>query len=779
MGGLWQDLRYAFRLARRAPKATAAAILTVAVVVGASTGIYSLLSVAILRAVPFPQPHSLVMVYRLFPQGTPGRASYEDLTDWQRRNTSFQALAGVANTPLDLIAGDTPQRVDALSVTGQFFSLLGTPPLLGRWIRDDDALDGANPVAVLSESAWRGMFGADPGVIGRRVRIVTRARDAEYEIIGIASNDTRLHQTARPAVFLPLLANGVGRYGAVLEVVGRLRSGVTLPQASADLTRLIRHGGPYSHVPSGGGRVISMEEADFGASRPRVILLVASVSLVALVGCLNLAALMLALGASRGPEFGVRAACGATRRRVIRQIMTEQGVLASAGGAIGALLAWALVRTASSLAPAELPGIDRMSINGSVFAFTMLVTLVTTLVSGGLPAVLLSRIDVVRVLKGENGFTRSGRAIWRDIVVACQLGLVAATLVGAALCLQSFSRLLTVPLGFDGDNVVAARIALPPRYTQERTRALAFEHQLLGRLRGLPVHMQVALSSEVPPDQTRGGFDLPGTGLVWPIFRRVTADYFELLRIPILRGSVFSDANGDSEVVVNSAFASRYGVTVGSVIPPTFRVVGIVGDTWEGGKRTGPEPACYASFLDVSWFDIWVLGRSALPESALVPMIGDAIKRLDPTLAVTYTTLDAHLGNRRAVLRFYTALLTGFGLFALLLAAMGVYATTHQHVTERTKEIGIRVALGATRPAVARLIAGRFGVLCIAGLAAGCWSGSAMSHALQTVLFDLHAANLTTLALVTFALSVVGAAALVGPLRHATRVDPAITLREG
>lgn len=308
-----QDVAYALRMARRAPKASAAAVLTVAIAVGATTAVISLLNAVVLRSLPSPRPAQLVMAYRLFPQGSPGRATYTDFEDWRRRSKSFQALAALTSTSADLLAGETPQRVSAYSVTSGFFSLLGQPPLVGRWFTGEDEQQGANPVAVLSEATWRGAFGSDPAVVGRRVRLVGDRRDARYEIVGVASSDIRLYQMARPAVFVAQRRGDPEQRGAVFQVVGRLRPGVTIAQATVDLTGLVRHGGPSSHIPSGGGRVVRLDEAEFGPGRPIANLLVASVGLVALIACLNIAALMLALGASRTQEFAVRAAAGASR----------------------------------------------------------------------------------------------------------------------------------------------------------------------------------------------------------------------------------------------------------------------------------------------------------------------------------------------------------------------------------------------------------------------------------------------------------------------------------
>ncbi len=777
-----EDLGYAIRFAGRCPKTTATLILTLATAVAASTTIVSVVNVVFLRPLPYRDPSSLVLAARLFPQGTPERATYAELSDWRVRGSSFQSLAAIRSESYILLHENVAQQVQANVVTANLFSMLDARPLLGRWFLPQDEQPGV-AAAILSESTWRNRFSADPNIVGKRIRLADRRDVVDREIVGVMPSQMRVFELPQAAVFLPQpypLPAGAVDPGPVFLVFGRLKFGVSVHQARADLTQLILRGSP-SHSFSPGAYLVPLHQAEFGRNERGLRMLALSVGLLMLIACINIAGLLLAVGATRRHELAVRAAIGASRGRLMRQLLIEHALLTGVGAALGGALTVVGIRVVLAVSPPDLPRLDQLGMDWSVFGVSCTAAAAAGILSGFLPALLLSRSEITGSLKGVFGAGRQAR--WRDGLVAAQLGLVLAVVVAGTLSVHGLWKLVHVQLGYDPTNVVATEITLGPKW-QTPDRIVEFQRDLLRRVYELGDVEGAALTQQLPPSSRRGGVYLSDGRFVRPVMNTVSRDYFSVLRIPILRGATVTQHGGNWPIVVSESFARQFlpmGRDLGQGLTGGRIVVGVVGDTWQQEQTTpAAVPTCYVDLVDTNnpWDHFWLLARPHGDGSVLVSRLREIIRSIDSDLPLRFTALDEHLAGTRVQLRFFAVVLGGFAAVGLLLAAIGVFTAVHQSVSERAREIGIRIALGAAPAGIRRLILRRIVALSVAALAIGTWLGVFGARGLRSVLFGLTTTDVPTLLAAAMLVGAVAGVAAWNPLRRAVSLDPITILRE-
>ncbi|MCM2255664.1 MAG: ABC transporter permease [Vicinamibacteria bacterium] len=795
---LLTDVRHALRSLRRAPGFALTAIVAIGLGLGANTAVFTAVQAFLLRALPFPAPEQLVFVY----QTHPARGIERDVTsipnfeDWRRESKSFTAMAGVDTRRMALAGASgssalEPQALTVATVSANYFDLLGVGPTMGRgFAAGEDA--GEHPeVIVLSDALWRARFGADPGVIGRTVRIDERP----VTVIGIAP--PAFTWPADSEAWVPLTASPEDRQqrGALfLPVVARLAPGVTLEAARADMRRV---GGElarrFPRANEGWTADVFPLHAELVRDyRAALLVLMGAVALILLIACANVANLLLARAASRARELGTRSALGATRGRLVRQLLTESLVLATAGSALGLALGAAGLEALRAFAPVPLPPWVELRPDASVVAFCAGLTALTTLGFGLFPALFASRTPLAA---GTRIAGDPARRAQRGFVVA-QVGLAFALLAAAGLLLRSFEKLSATSPGFDAGSAVAARVRLPDtRYT--RPLRIQFANDALTRLRALPgvrsaaaVHtvplagiyndtaLRLADEPEPPADQRKvAGLD------------SVSPRYFATLGIPLLRGRDFDDRDGTAEgpiaAVISETMARRFWgerdplgrrFMAGGGIE--LEVVGIAGDVRHQGVAAPPRPHFYVPLAARPVFNLSFVVRPDAEAGPLQPALRQVLRGLDPELpGAWWQPLTDLVHQDRALPRFNTTLLATFALVATGLAALGLFAVLAWGVERRRAELGVRLAIGAAPRDLLRLVVREGVVLALAGLVPGLALALALSGALRPLLFGVAPAEPLTLAAVAVLLVAVSAFAAWLPARRAAALDPAAALR--
>jgi putative ABC transport system permease protein len=810
LDALAQDVRYGLRLLRKHPGFTLVAALTLALGVGANTAMFSVVEAVLLRPLPFPQADRLVMVWENVnlpayknDQNTPSPGNFNE---WRTQSTAFTGMAAIGYRAWNLTGAGDPIRIAGEAVSAELFPLLGVEPLLGRTFTADEDRAGGPSVAMLGFGLWTERFGADPAIVGKTIRL----DDAPYTVVGVLPRgfafpdpDDRLWV---PIALTPQQLQNRGSH--FLRVVGRLKPGVTVAQAQGELdgiaARLTKQ---YPNSNTGVGvRVMSLREQRVGQVQTPLLLLLAIVGFVLLMVCANIGNLLLARASARERELAVRAAIGATGGRLLRQLLTETLLLALIGGAAGlALAAWG-VTALRWLAPASLPQATDLSVNGVVGLFNFAVASVAGLVCGIAPAWQAKRGDLHEALKADarGASHRSGtRARGALIVAETALGVI--VLVGAGLLLRSFWQLEHVALGFKTDRVLTFRMVLPPaRYATPLARA-AFYRQAIDRLSAAPGVQSAAGITFLPltmAGRTTGinveGDPPPLPGQVKFVdFRSITPGYFSAVAIPFQSGRdiAWSD-NGDRPpvIVISDAAARAFWPgrdPIGKRIKlgpsndnsiPWITVVGVVGNVQQLDLVRQPRPAIYLSAAqDVVTGDTlrdWVVRANGSDPGALAPDARAAIRAIDPTLPLTRVQTFEQIRSTALAREQFTLLLVGlFAVLALILAAVGLYGVTAFAVAQRTRELGIRVALGAGPGDVVRLVLKLGGRLVATGLIIGLAIALALSQLMSTMLFGVGARDPMTFAVVALVLATVSLVACYLPARRALRLDPVAALR--
>jgi len=809
METLWQDLRHALRILRKSPGFTAVAVLTLALGIGANTAIFSVVESVLLRPLPYPDPGRLVHVWNSYlPQFPQVPNSSGDFLDFRRQASSFSDMAAYIDIPqgFNLTGEGDPQRLEARLATSGLFPLLGVQPVAGRTFTAQDDQRGGPRVVVLSYALWQSRFGANRSVVGHSITL----DGIGYTVLGVLPPSFALAPTT------DLWISG-SQYGDDLtshlhhefNIIGRLKPGVSIPQAQAELVTLNRQeeqAFPDTHKNWG---VVITPLRDPSAVKMRVALLVllGAVGLVLLVACANIVNLLLARNAVRQKEIALRVALGATRPRLLKQLLTESLVLSLIGGALGIFLADAGLRLLGSLVPADLASVRHVGMNGWVMAFTLGVSSFTGTVCGLVPALQTLRQDLNGVLKeGTKTAGASGGQTLRSLLVVSEIALALIPLIGAGLLIRSFQRVMEVNPGFHSDHILAMEADLPQLPFAELAKLTTAQQIQLSQQQSLHFDGLAEKIRELPEVKAVGGISvlplgsamraasrfvvegqpLPANG-ARPVAetRVVSPGYFAAMSIPLRMGRPL-DAHDYTlqNVVVNEAIANRFfaGDPLGKRVnlcslnptPCWTTIVGVVGNVHQYGLDAAPTLDMY---FTGGWTQYLVV-RTASDPGTLASAIAERVHRYDATLPVSHVmTLDTLLADSVSSRRFSTLLLGAFAALALLLAAVGIYGVMSYVVSMRTSEIGMRMALGAQPRDIWKLIIGRGARLALAGAVLGLLGAFALTRLIASLLYGVKATDPITFAGVTFLLVGVALLACYVPARRAMRVDPIVALR--
>jgi len=798
-----QDIRFAWRTIRRSPSFAIISVLTMVAAIGANTAIFTVTRAVLLAPLPYGSPGSLVAVYER-PRGAASRGnplSVPDFVDYRASQRTLSGMAAYSDRSLTWrpSAGD-PQLVTATSVTPNTFDVLDVRPALGRAFNASD--DPASKRVILSFAFWSTAFGADSSIIGRPITL----NDLPYVVIGVMPRGLTLTGTESMWAVLDLdreLADApVTRKQHYLRVVARLKPGVTLGMATANLESVSRRlQAQYPDAnPDRLANLVPLHRDVVGEVRPALLLLQSAAALVLIIACVNLANLTLSRTMGRRQEMALRAALGAGRGRLARQILTESVVIAAVGGALGTAIAMVATRLLIALDPTALPALFDVRPDASVVGFGLLLSLLTGALFGLLAALDAARADLRGTLheggRGASG-SRSGAGVHRALVVA-QVGLAVVLLVGAGLLVRSFGELTRVRVGFRSDHVLTAEIRVSGERYDSTALVNRFYDRVLGDVRNTPGVRRVGGTMKVPMDGrplstiTVEGRPVDSRHPAEVAYNLVRGDYFDALGIPLVAGRTFTEEDREDRpgvVLVNETAARTYfpdGYAVGRRVhlgpdpkSPMATVIGVVGDTRDEGFDVAPRPAVYASHGQNTWWRslVVVVRTSGDPRSAEAAL-RRAVKAADPALALRgVRTLDDVLGESLAPRRFAMSLVSGFAAVALLLAAVGIYGVLTFLVARRTREFGVRLALGATKPNLLGLVVRQGMTWSAIGLALGVAGALAAGRLLEGMLYGVRPADPIALGLVTAGLFVVAAVACVVPALRAARVDPITSMR--
>ncbi|HEY0321334.1 MAG TPA: ABC transporter permease [Pyrinomonadaceae bacterium] len=814
MGNLLQDLRFGARMLLKNPGFTLIAVVTLALGIGANTAIFSVVNAVILRPLPFHQPERLVQVFDNFQKQNLTRinVSVPEFFDYQRETKSFEKLAAYASFNANLAALDNraPERLQALAVTHELFDLLGVAPYKGRGFNADEDMEGHDNTIIISYGLWQRRFGSDPNVVGRTVSI--NAQD--FSIVGIMPKDFNFPQQTEVWAtfgFTPQQLTQAARGSRFLNVIGRLKPNVTLKQAQSEMDTIgarIVEQYPQNYSPQKSGwaiTVVPLLEVYVGDIRPALLILLGAVGFVLLIACANVTNLLMARGAARQRELAIRTALGASRLRVVRQLLTESLLLSVTGGVAGLLLAVWGVELLTRWTPANVPRISNVSVDSRVLLFTFLVSLLTGLLFGLIPALQASRTDLNETLK-EGGRTGAGgarRGRIRNVLIVSEVALALVLLVGAGLLLKSFNRLLSVDPGFDPNNVLTMNVSLPQRGYEEPPKRANFYREAVERISRLPgVETASAVSILPLSPTTQSGTTTAENSVVGPDdlsveadWRWITPGYFKTMSATLLKGRYFTeeDKEGSPRVaIVDESFARRFYPNedaIGKRIKrggfksenPWMTIVGIV--KYISNKRldTGSHVQAYFPYYQdpqPNSMSLAVRTNRSVDASSMSASVRQAVQEVDRNQPIyNIRTMQQVVSESVAQQRLSMLLLVVFACAALLLAAVGLYGVLAYLVNMRTHEIGIRMALGASGRDVLKMIVGQGMLLTLIGIAIGLVGAFALTRIMSSLLFDVRATDPVTFIVVSLVLASVAFLACLIPARRATRVDPMTALR--
>ena len=805
-----QDVRYAVRMLLKNPGFTFVAVIAVALGIGANSAMFSVINAVLLRPLPYHEPDRLVTIWEESPQRDMYEmpVSFANFRDWVDQNHVFEHISAYTFTNLNLTGAGEPARLLAVRSSANLFSLVGAAPMLGRPFLPEEDKEGANRVVMLGQGLWQRRFGSDSGIVGQSLTL----NNQSYTVVGVMPASFQfpvgfgyLGKVLNDPVelYVPLAATGKetvrGNYS--FFSIGRLRPGVTIDQARAEMTTI--EGSLEQQYPGGntgiGISLIPTHEQTVKEIRPALLVLLSAVAFLLLIACANIANLLLARAASREKEIAIRTALGASRLRVLRLLLTESVILSLAGGCLGLLLALWGTDALMALAPDNIPRLNEVGVDARVFGFTLAVSVITGIVFGLIPAIHASKPDLNEALKeGSRGSTGSaaGKRI-RSGLVAVEVALSLVLLIGAGLMIKSFLRLQQMNLGFNPDNVLAVDLSLSrSRYPEDRQQ-VAFFQAALERLQSLAGVQSVGATTGLPLTLAVSGSDFriegrpepePGKEMIINT-RSVSPGYFHTLGIPLIKGREFSDrdrSDAPKAAIINYDLARIYFSDedpMGKRI--TFdegeswiSIVGVIDDVKQLGLDSSAKPEVYFPYLQMTSPSMSIVVRTISNPLSLVAAMRSQIREIDKDLPVAdVKTMRQLLSESVSGRRFNMLLLTVFAAVALVLAAVGIYGVMSYSVSQRTHEIGIRMALGAQTSDVLKLVVGEGMLLALAGVAVGLVASLFLTRLMSSLLFGVSATDPLTFALISVMLTGVALAASLVPARRAMKVDPMVALR--
>jgi len=799
------DCRFALRQLRRSPAFTIVAILTLALGIGANATMFSLVNSVLFRPLPYLAPQQLVWVSDFMPRQHDSIVIESDYFAWRSQNRVFSDVAAYeAGDTLTLTGAGEPQRLRAARVTYSFLDVLGVPPQLGRAFREEEDRPGAAGVALISDNLWRERFSANPTLPGQSISLDGQL----YTVVGVLPANFEFLDNSPADVLVPCALENhemtLQKGMRIVSVVARLRDGVTATAAAANVdainTRLFAgYPAAFAHMFQGAqAQVLPLRERLLGKSRPALLVLFGAVGFVLLIACANIASLQLTRGVSREKEIAIRGALGAGKWRVLRQLLTESVILALAGGVCGLLLSGWLIRVLVRLSPSDVPHVSLARLDPRVLLFTLAATCFAGLLFGLAPAFAALRPDLLATLKESGAQSGAGRFVPRSqrFLVVAELAAALLLLTGSVLFLKSFYRLASIPPGFDAEGVFTARISLPPNLYSSDVRQSAFFEQLVQESATLPGVTSAAVASILPLQGSNRGAgveiegnppELPSRAPATEIVE-VTPSYFQALYIPLLSGTLFDPHNSQSAanlIVVNQAFAKRFfpdqdpiGRRVILGKEGHWSIAGVVADTKQFGLAAPVKPVSYISIAKEPAPEMTLLLRTNGQPQSLLPAVRSIVAGLDKNLPLyDILTMRDLLHEQTASQRFSSLLLSSFAILAVLLACLGIYGVTAYAVTQRTREFGLRLTLGAEPRDILRLVLRQATFLTLLGLAIGIGASFALSKLIANQLFEVQPADPATFLSVSLLLLGVVLVSCYLPARRAARVDPIVALR--
>jgi putative ABC transport system permease protein len=809
MESLIKDIRYGLRGLAKRPLFSAIVIVTLAVGIGASTAIFSVVNSVMLRRLPYRTADRIVAIQELSENGQRIQVTAPNFLDWRAQNTVFEQLAAIKSANANLTVSDQTERIDLAQTSANFFEVFGIGPQLGRLFVAGDEVAGHQPVMVLSDVLWRRRFAADPAVIGKPATLDGRS----YTVVGVAP--AGFQYPDKTEVWLPPLRlapelndsmDPTQRRGmGYLSAVALLKPGVSVAQAASEMetiTARLRQQYPETNNRRF-DRVVSLQEHLVGNSNLMLWLLFGAVMFVLLIACANVANLLLASAASRSKEIAVRTALGASRLRVMRQLLTESALLALGGGALGLLLATYGVPAITRFLPRDFPRLQEIGIDWRVLGFTLAASMLTGFLFGLAPAAQLSKADVQEAMKesarGIGGSMRRSRL--RQALIVAEVALSVVLLAGAGLLFRSFIRLQAVNAGFTPQQVLTARLSPAGPAFQSDDDYIKFYDEVLARMRAIPGVQSTGLISTLPLSKGPTTlFRVEGRPIQtvdnWPSsnFRGVTADYFRAMNIPVLQGRAFTDHDTENStlyVVVNQALADldfpgenpvgkriTFGNRNANNEPVWFEIAGVTANVRSIELREPATPELYFTNRQNGFADMSIVVRSTVEPASLAPALRQVVADVNNAVPVSEVKTMEHIVSESVTQpRFNLFLLGLFSAIALLLSAAGIYGVTAYTVSQRTHELGIRIALGAQRRDVFKLVLGQGLGLVVIGVVIGSAAALALTRLITGLLFGVSPNDTTTFLLVSLTVIVVALLACYLPARRATRVDPLVALR--
>ena len=816
MNTIWQDLRYGVRILLKNPGVTVAAVITLALGIGANTAIFSVVDAVMLRPLPYKNPERVVSLWENVPTYGRWRVTPANYLDWKQQNTVFEDVAAFGATSMTLTGDGEPEQLLGTRASAGYFEVVGVQPMLGRSFVKEEYEPGKGRVVILGAAFWRSRFHGNPAIINKAITL----NGASFTVVGVmpqgvypvwatagakVSFNENEQQIWTPMSFTAEWAGN--RTSHVLGVIARLKPDKTLEQAAAEMSaigaRLER-----DHAANKGEGILvnSLMDEVIGKLKPALVILLSAVLLVLLIACANIAGLLLAQHAGRSKEIAIRAALGANRARLVRQFFLEGFLLSLLGTAAGVMLAQFGVSAMLKLMPADIPRLNQVHLDFRVLGFTLLLALITTFIFGLVPAWQASKTDLHSTLEqgGRSSGPHSGRQRFRQSLVVLQVAVAVLLVVSAGLLLKSFWRLSQVDPGFKKENLLSLSLTLPHAKYGDGLRINSFYNDLLDRISNLPGVEAAAIAYDQPLQSNWiDAFAVEGRpqdqigGAASANFIPVSWDYFRTVGAEIVRGRHFTPQDNPDHpgvVIVNEAFARRYfpnepalGQRLRISAPPrlwnnqrltSFEVVGIARDVKAAGLNAGAEPAYYVPSTQAPLQDMTILVRTQGDPATLVSAIRSSVWAIDPNQPVSnVNTLEKLVNESIAQPRLNMMLMGLFGVLALLLAAVGIYGLLSYAVTQRTQEIGIRMALGAQVSDVLAMILRQGMTLAVIGIGLGLVGALALTRLMRGLLFGVGPTDATTFILVSGVLITVGLIACYLPARRAARVDPLVALR--